>query len=196
MGPERDFIVSGYVERLWHVIIAARPLAGATKDILRLIRFAAADAVVIDRMRPHIVCRQQPSFLKGPPHVHLSRVKVAVAVVAAPLDHAELRIWLLAGQRVDRVDVRRRQDVRAFVAQIGSRADDTPWKASLHRCGPGGDIYVLAVAVHGTRRNDAGRALKKRIDRITQPWRRDRRQTARLDTVRDRPVLIVLLPVA
>jgi len=105
--------------------------------------------------------------------------------------YTELRIWLGAGQRVDRVDVRRPQDVRPFVAYIGNRGDDTLRKASLHRCGPGGDIHVPMAAVPSTRRNNARRrVLKKRVDRITQAWLRNRSQRILVDIVRVRKALM------
>jgi len=82
-----------------------RILARPAGDVLWRVRFTSADAVVIQRMRPHVVRREQPSFLKSPPGVHLKRVKGAVAVVPAPGNDTELRVRLRAGGRVDCVDV-------------------------------------------------------------------------------------------
>ena len=78
---------------------------------------------------------------------------------------AEGRIRAQPCRRIDEIDIRGDQQVRAFASNIGECADKVVRKRPLHRESPLGDVHVFAVAVIGIRRNRA-RAVEKRCNGI------------------------------
>ena len=87
--------------KLWQLCRAAAralpaALAELSDDMLSELDVHAvrptADAVVVDRMGPHVVGREEQSFLQFAPGVELHGVESAVADIAAPRDRPERRI--------------------------------------------------------------------------------------------------------
>ena len=134
---EGQLVNGGEIEHLANVIVAARLIARSAEGILRRVGFAAADAAVVDRMRPHVIRREQEAVLKGSAGVELQRMEGAVANVAAPRNRTECRVRRNACQRIHQVDVSGGQNIRSFVSEIAggcrrySKAVFAEWMRSM-----------------------------------------------------------------
>ena len=169
---ERQLVNGGEIEHLANVVVAARLIARSAEGILRRVGFPAANAAVVDRMRPHVIRREQEAVLKGSAGVELQRMEGAVSNVAAPRNRTERRVRRNAGQRIHQVRVGRGQNIRSFVSEIAGGSEDIQRQFPLNGRGPGRNVVVFPVAIQIARRNDAQppgfRIIEKRSQRIRQ----------------------------
>src|SRR5580658_6264676 len=104
---EWQLVNRGEIEHLANVIVARRLIARSAEGILRRVGFTAANATVVDRMRPHVIRREQKADLKGSAGVYLQGMKSAVSNVAAPRNRAECRVRRHACGRIYQIRVGR-----------------------------------------------------------------------------------------
>jgi len=137
------------------VKVARRLITRPAKGILRCVGIPAANAVIVDRMRPHVIRGELEAALERSANVKLQRVEGAVTHVAAPRNHTKCRVRRHSSQWTDQVRVGCGQDIRSFVADIARGSQDVKRQLLLNRRGPCRHVVVFPIAIQIARGNHA-----------------------------------------
>src|ERR1700685_357712 len=187
------------MKHLADIVIAAGFVAGSAERVLRRVRFAAADAAIVDRMRPHVIGRQEQAILKGAARVQLESMKGAVSDVATPGDRTACRIRRNAGRRIYEIHVIGCEAVRCFIPEVSGSAENIAGQLTLKRRGPGRDIVVFSIAIQIAGRNYASAGTfhvnEERRQRIRESWKRSVAERIALFVVEDWQVLVIFLSI-